>query len=92
MLMFILFALLHFAFSPPQSYSDWRGWVFSPFVLMTSALFFVALLLHAWVGLRDVVLDYVKPLALRLTVLAALIAILLGLALWIMKVLLLAQH
>lgn len=26
----------------------------------------LALALHAWVGLRDVLMDYVKPLALRL--------------------------
>jgi succinate dehydrogenase / fumarate reductase membrane anchor subunit len=29
-----------------------------------------AVLGHAWVGLRDVVLDYVRPLALRFAVLA----------------------
>ena len=29
-------------------------------------LFFLALLYHAWVGIRDIVMDYVKPTGLRL--------------------------
>ena len=33
------------------------------------ALFFLALLLHAWIGVRDVVIDYVHNFSARLTVL-----------------------
>jgi succinate dehydrogenase / fumarate reductase membrane anchor subunit len=91
MLFFCVFALLHFVLNPPHSYFDWRGWVSSPFVMVTTALFFVALLVHAWVGLRDVVMDYVNPLPLRITVLATLLFILIGLALRIMQILLLAS-
>ncbi len=29
-------------------------------------LFFLALLYHAWVGVRDIVMDYIKPTGLRL--------------------------
>lgn len=92
MLLFCVVALFHFAFNPPHSYSDWRDWITSPFVLMATALFFAALLLHAWVGLRDVVMDYVNPLPLRIAVLATLIFILAGLALWIMQILLLSPR
>ena len=35
------------------------------------ALLAAAVLLHAWVGVRDVVLDYLHPLGLRLAVLVA---------------------
>jgi succinate dehydrogenase / fumarate reductase membrane anchor subunit len=42
----------------------------------------VALLAHAWVGVRDVVLDYIGPLALRLAVLALAAAGLVLLGLW----------
>jgi succinate dehydrogenase hydrophobic membrane anchor protein len=28
--------------------------------------FFAALLYHAWIGMRDIVMDYVKPTAIRL--------------------------
>ena len=92
MLAFIVFALGYFTVDAPHSYVAWYAWITGPWVLMTTALFFVALLLHAWVGLRDVVLDYVKPLGLRVSVLAALALALIGLALWMLQILLLAPH
>ena len=92
MLAFIVFALGHFAVDAPRSYIAWHAWITGPWVLMTTALFFVALLRQAWVGLREVVLDYVKPLGLRVGVLAALGFTLVGLALWMLNILLLAQR
>ncbi len=91
MLLFLLFVLFHFAFDSPDSYLAWRAWVAGPLVLVAIALFFVALLLHAWVGLRDVAMDYVKPLQLRIAVLAVLAFVLAGCALWVLRILMLAQ-
>ena len=54
------------------------------------ALLAAAVLLHAWVGVRDVVLDYVQPLGLRLAVLGAAAAGLVFLGLW--TALLLVSH
>lgn len=48
---------------------DYAGWLalFSPvWVKMLWMLAALALALHAWVGLRDVLMDYVKPVPLRL--------------------------
>lgn len=92
MLLFLGFALLHFVFNPPHSYYDWRDWLTGPFVLIATALFFGALLVHAWVGLRDVMMDYVHPLPLRVALLALLGFALAGLALWTMQILLLAPR
>jgi succinate dehydrogenase / fumarate reductase membrane anchor subunit len=33
---------------------------------LASFLFMVALVYHAWVGMRNIYMDYVKPIALRL--------------------------
>ncbi|HCY64383.1 MAG TPA: succinate dehydrogenase, hydrophobic membrane anchor protein [Oxalobacteraceae bacterium] len=92
MLLFILFALFHFSFNAPQSYDDWRGSVTHPFAFASIMLFIIALSLHAWVGLRDVLMDYVKPLRLRITLFVLLAASLAGLALWLLQILLLAQR
>ncbi|AMM24489.1 hypothetical protein AX767_09090 [Variovorax sp. PAMC 28711] len=70
MLVFIGFVLAHFLVDPPGSYQAWRSWVGYPGVSVATFVFFAALLTHAWVGLRDVTLDYVKPLAARVAVLA----------------------
>lgn len=92
MLLFCVFVLLRFASGRPHSYEEWRGWVAGPPVLAASALFFSALLLHAWVGLRDVMMDYVRPLPLRVALLALLGFALAGLALWVARILLLASY
>ncbi|HEX7329561.1 MAG TPA: succinate dehydrogenase, hydrophobic membrane anchor protein [Casimicrobiaceae bacterium] len=87
LLVFLLFAVAHIAAEPPQSYAQWRAWVMSGGVRTAVIVFFAALLLHAWVGLRDVILDYVKPLPLRATVLAIVAAGLALLGAWVVQIL-----
>jgi succinate dehydrogenase / fumarate reductase, membrane anchor subunit len=63
-------ATLRLAFGAPPSFAHWEAWAAQPLgaaVLLVAA---AALIAHAWVGIRDVVLDYVHPFALRLTVLS----------------------
>jgi len=92
MLLFVVVTLLHFVLDRPHFYDEWRAWLTGPLTRTATVLFFIALLLHAWVGLRDVMLDYVRPLAVRVTLLAALAFALVGLGLWVMRVLLLAAQ
>ena len=87
LLVFLLFAVARIAAEPPQSYAQWRAWVTSSGVRPAMIAFFAALLLHAWVGLRDVILDYVKPLPLRAGVLAIVAAGLALLAAWVVQIL-----
>lgn len=51
---------------PPASHADWKGLFSGSFVRLATMLFFLALLYHAWVGVRDIVMDYVKPTGIRL--------------------------
>ncbi len=49
---------------------DFAGWqaLFAPLWMRLVMLLFTATLaLHAWVGMRDILMDYVRPLGLRLT-------------------------
>jgi succinate dehydrogenase / fumarate reductase membrane anchor subunit len=87
MLLFLGFVLVHFLVDPPHSYGAWRAWVGQPGVGIGALLFFAALLMHAWVGLRDVTLDYVHPLGVRIAVLALIALSLLGAAAWIFLIL-----
>lgn len=88
MLGFIAFVVVRWLLEPPRSYEAWRGWVATPATATALALFFAALLAHAWVGLRDVMLDYIAPTAARLASLALLAAALLALAAWVAAILL----
>jgi succinate dehydrogenase / fumarate reductase membrane anchor subunit len=78
---------LRLAFGAPPSQEAWRAWAGQPFGAALVAALAGALLLHAWVGVRDVALDYVKPLALQLLLLAAAACGLALLAAWTLFVL-----
>lgn len=62
--------------APPGGYEEWRAMVARPAASAALAVFFAALLLHAWVGVRDVVLDYVHSLPLRAVVLVGVAVVL----------------
>jgi succinate dehydrogenase / fumarate reductase membrane anchor subunit len=87
MLLFIVFLLAHFVVDPPHSYQAWHGWMVSPSVSVITVVFFVALLVHAWVGVRDVILDYVHPVAFRVCVLVLLGFGLTAMGVWVMRIL-----
>ena len=67
----------------------WRDWVRSPVNALALALFLIATLWHAWIGVRDVILDYFPNVIARLVVLALVAAVLFGSLLWGLKALLL---
>ena len=75
-------AALRLALGAPVTLEQWREWAARPSGAALLVLLAAALLLHAWVGVRDVVLDYVHPLGLRLAVLGAVAAALLFLGFW----------
>ena len=71
----------------PDSHEGWTGLLGSPFYNLATLAFIVALLLHAWVGARDVIVDYVHPLAARFTVLSLAAVFLIVCGLWAARVL-----
>lgn len=91
MLCFVLFLLVSFALHPLQTYPRWHAWMARPSTSAAFMVFFVALLGHMWVGLRDVLLDYARPAGLRRVLLAAVAFGLLGLVLWLLWILLRLQ-
>ena len=64
-------------FNLPLNYADWRMHLTSGPGAVLTIFLFGAICLHGWVGIRDIVLDYIQPRGLRLAVLA-LIAIFLS--------------
>ncbi|MFZ5574212.1 MAG: succinate dehydrogenase, hydrophobic membrane anchor protein [Pseudomonadota bacterium] len=69
---------------------DFAGWqaLFAPQgVRVLLLLAAVALALHAWVGMRDIVMDYVRHIGARLALLLAVIVILAGSVVWLAAVL-----
>lgn len=75
--------LLH----PGFSYDAWIA-LFSSNVARTfSLLFLLAVYCHAWVGVRDIVMDYINPAGLRLVIYVLVILALLLYLIWSVQIL-----
>jgi succinate dehydrogenase / fumarate reductase membrane anchor subunit len=71
----------------PSTYADWRAMFGGLFFRSITLLFFISLLYHAWIGMRDILMDYIHPTALRLTLQSAVVVALLLYLIWIVSVL-----
>lgn len=70
----------------PAYYYAWHG-VFSPIWMKIATLTFLACLFyHAWVGMRDIWMDYIKPTGLRLVLQVATIIYLVACGMWALKI------
>jgi succinate dehydrogenase / fumarate reductase membrane anchor subunit len=87
MLCFIVLSLAYIVVNPPDSYAAWRAWIMSRGMSVATGTFFAALLVHAWIGLRDVVIDYVHPAAIRVGLLVFLAFGLTAIAAWVARIL-----
>ena len=72
---------------PQVDYWQWQGLWRSPLVRYASVLFMASLLLHAWIGVRNIFMDYIKDPALRLALYVLVIGALLGYAAWSVQIL-----
>lgn len=84
---FILAAIILLLATPPGSYTAWREWIAHPVLSLASALFFASLLMHAWVGMRDVIMDYISSTGIRFCLLVVVGGFLFAMAMWVLRVL-----
>ena len=84
---FLVYLLLHFLIKPQHTFQEWHAWVTRPAMIIATALFILAVLVHGWVGMRDVVLDYVHAISLRITVLSLIALTLIGCGVWALRML-----
>lgn len=90
MAVFTIFFIIAALVKRPDTYAEWHGWISDGRVAAPLGLFFGALLLHSWVGVRDVLIDYVRPFGPRLTLLGLVALGLAGLGLWVLRTLFMA--
>lgn len=85
--LWVILVLGYFVLVPPRDHATWVAVAGHPLVALAAALFVLLVLLHAWIGLRDVVMDYVHPFAARLMVLVLAAGALILLGLWALFIL-----
>ena len=72
---------------PTMSQDAWRALMSGGLMRFATFLFILCLCYHAWVGVRDIWMDYIKPAGLRLTLHVLTLLMLIGCAGWATQIL-----
>ena len=70
----------------PFSYNTWKSLFSQGWMRFATLLFVLSMLYHAWVGVRDICMDYVKNTGLRLLLEVATVLWLVGCGGWAVQV------
>jgi succinate dehydrogenase / fumarate reductase membrane anchor subunit len=87
MALFTLALLIQLLLPGALGYDRWAGIFSQQWMKLLTFVVVVALAVHAWVGMRDIFMDYVKPVGIRLGLQVATIVWLLGCTGWAVQVL-----
>ena len=87
MAVYTVILLAAFFFARNFSYDGWAGLFGQQWMKAATLIALAALFYHAWVGLRDIWMDYVKATGLRLALQVATILWLAGCAAWAVQIL-----
>ncbi len=79
--------LISFLTGSNFTYEGWAGLFAQQCFKLFSVVTFFALFYHAWVGMRDIWMDYVKPVSIRLTLQIATLLWLIACAAWTVQIL-----
>jgi succinate dehydrogenase / fumarate reductase, membrane anchor subunit len=79
---YTVFLLVSLLVIPELTYGTWAGLFANTFTKVATLLAMLSLIYHAWVGVRDIYMDYIRSTALRLLLEVATIVALLGYLCW----------
>jgi succinate dehydrogenase / fumarate reductase membrane anchor subunit len=87
MLAFSVVILGFFLVHGSVAYGEWKQLFQNQLVRILALLFFLSVFYHAWIGMRDVLMDYVKPLAIRLSLQVLVCLFLIVCSIWTVSIL-----
>jgi succinate dehydrogenase / fumarate reductase membrane anchor subunit len=71
----------------PATHADWRA-LFSPqWMRLATLVFVLSLFYHAWIGMRDILMDYIKPTGVRLGLQIVVVLLLVAYTGWAIQIL-----
>lgn len=82
----VIFAFMALSL-PEMSFEAWSGLFRGGLMRFLTLLFFLSLFFHAWVGVRDIFMDYIKPTGIRLALHVVILFLLVGYAGWAAQIL-----
>ena len=87
MVVFIILLAAMLLISPPHDEASWKTMFSNRWMRIASFLFLVSLFWHAWVGMRNILMDYVHATGIRLTLQILIILSLLFYTVWSVEIL-----
>ena len=87
MALFTLAVIVQVLLPGEMGYDKWAGMFSRQWMKALTFVVIVSLLIHVWVGMRDIWMDYVKPVAVRLVLQVFTLVWLVGCAGWAVQVL-----
>jgi succinate dehydrogenase / fumarate reductase membrane anchor subunit len=86
MAVFTLVVALALTQGVAAGYESWRAFMSAGLMRFASFLFIVSLCWHAWVGVRDIWMDYVQPAGIKLALHVLTLLVLIGYAGWAVQI------
>jgi succinate dehydrogenase / fumarate reductase membrane anchor subunit len=71
----------------PITHAVWKDLFSQGWMRVATLLFMASLAWHAWVGMRNILMDYVKPVMIRLALQVLVIGALVGYTGWTIRIL-----
>jgi succinate dehydrogenase / fumarate reductase membrane anchor subunit len=87
MLVYTMLVLMALVMLPKFDYWSWKALWQLPLMRYATVLFVIALLFHAWIGVRNIFMDYIKDAGVRLTLYVVVILALIAYGAWAIQIL-----
>ena len=87
MAVYVVVVLALMASRAPFTYETWKALFAQGWMRVATLLFALSLAWHAWVGVRDILMDYVKHDGLRLALQVLTVLLVAGYASWTIEIL-----
>lgn len=82
-----IFLIAVLAAQPTLDFIAWRSLFAHTWMRVPTFVCLLALYFHAWVGVRDVLMDYIKPTTLRLSIMVTVVVALIAYTVWTVQIL-----
>ena len=82
MVLFSVVIIGFFMLNGGAGYGQWKELFGAPLFRILALLFFLSVYYHAWIGIKDVLMDYVKSAGLRVSLYVAVLLFLVACSIW----------
>lgn len=84
---YLVYLLVVLALQPTLDFVTWRSVFTHTWMRVPTFVCLLAVYMHAWVGVRDILMDYVKPTGVRLALMVLVLVALVAYTAWTVQIL-----